>query len=84
MIKASFHDAGHILGSAGIFIDTGNEKLFYTEDVNLSHQSLIDKAKLPKTNVDILILETTYGSTDTGTLLAWNTEAKRFASEAKL
>ena len=82
IIKVSFNDAGHILGSAGILIDTGDDKLFYTGDIKLSSQSLIDKARLPKTNVDILLLETTYGSTDTGTLLSWNMEAKRFASEA--
>jgi len=28
IIKALFHDAGHILGSAGILIDSGDEKLF--------------------------------------------------------
>jgi cleavage and polyadenylation specificity factor subunit 3 len=82
VIKASFHDAGHILGSAGILIDTGDEKLFYTGDIKLSGQSLIDKARLPKTNVDILLLESTYGSTDTGSILSWELEAKRFASKA--
>ena len=82
IIKASFHDAGHILGSAGILIDTGDKKLFYTGDIKLSRQSLIDKAKLPKTNVDVLLLESTYGSTDTGSILSWDLEAKRFASEA--
>jgi predicted metal-dependent RNase len=50
--------------------------------LNLSSQSLIDKAKLPKTNVDILLLETTYGSTDTGLILSLEKEAKRFATEA--
>jgi cleavage and polyadenylation specificity factor subunit 3 len=82
IISASFHDAGHILGSAGILINTGQVKIFYTGDIKLSSQSLIDKANLPKTKVDILLLETTYGSTDTGTLLSWNMEAKRFAYEA--
>lgn len=82
VIKAMFHDAGHILGSAGILIDTEDEKLFYTGDIKLSSQSLIDKARLPKTNVDILLLETTYGATDTEKILSWETEAKRFATEA--
>ena len=82
IIKALFHDAGHILGSAGILIDSGDEKLFYSGDIKLSRQSLIDKAKLPKTNVDILLLETTYGSTDTRSILSWDMEAKRFATEA--
>ena len=82
VIKAMFHDAGHILGSTGILIDTGDEKLFYTGDIKLSSQSLINRAKLPKTNVDILLLETTYGATDTEKILSWETEAKRFATEA--
>jgi cleavage and polyadenylation specificity factor subunit 3 len=82
IIRASFHDAGHILGSAGILLDTGDEKIFYTGDINLSNQSLISKAILPKTNVEILILENTYGSTDTGSILTWDKESKRFASEA--
>ena len=82
VIKAMFHDAGHILGSTGILIDTGDEKLFYTGDIKLSSQSLINRAKLPKTNVDILLLETTYGATDTEKILSWEMEAKRFATEA--
>src|ERR1039457_4870018 len=82
IIRASFHDAGHILGSAGILINTGTIKIFYTGDIKLSNQTLLDKATLPETKVDILLLETTYGSTDSGTILPWNMEAQRFASEA--
>jgi Cft2 family RNA processing exonuclease len=82
IIKASFHDAGHILGSAGIMLEFGGKKLFYTGDINLSRQSLIDKAELPHTKVDILLLESTYGSTDTGTIPLWNKEGKRLATEA--
>jgi cleavage and polyadenylation specificity factor subunit 3 len=81
-IIASFYDAGHILGSAGILIKTGDENLFYTGDIKLSSQSMLDKAKLPEIHVDILILETTYGSTDTRTILPSNIEAKRLASDA--
>jgi cleavage and polyadenylation specificity factor subunit 3 len=82
IIKASFHDAGHTLGSAGILIDTGDVKLFYTGDIKLSNQSLIDKARLPKTKVDLLLMETTYGATDTVKILSWESEARRFAAEA--
>ena len=82
IIKASFHDAGHILGSAGILLEFNGKKLFYTGDINLSSQSLLDKAELPNTKVDILLLETTYGSTDTDYVPSWKKEAKRFAVEA--
>jgi Cft2 family RNA processing exonuclease len=82
IIKASFHDAGHILGSAGILLQFGEKKFFYTGDINLSRQSLLDKAELPHTKVDILLLESTYGSTDTCSIPLWNKEGKRFAAEA--
>jgi Cft2 family RNA processing exonuclease len=82
IIKVSFHDAGHILGSAGILLKFNERKLFYTGDINLSRQSLLDKAELPHTNIDILLLESTYGSTDTGSVPLWSKEAKRFAAEA--
>jgi len=82
IIKASFHDAGHILGSAGILLEFGDKKLFYTGDINLSRQSLQDKAELPETKIDILLLESTYGSTDTGSIPLWSKESKRFAAEA--
>jgi Cft2 family RNA processing exonuclease len=37
---------------------------------------------LPETKIDTLILETTYGATDSELLLDWNSESFRFASEA--
>jgi cleavage and polyadenylation specificity factor subunit 3 len=58
--------------------------LFYTGDIKLSSQSLIDKARLPKTKIDLLLLETTYGSTDSRALFSWDEEAKRFAMEANI
>ena len=36
IIKASFHDAGHILGSAGILIDSGDKNYFIQEISNLA------------------------------------------------
>jgi Cft2 family RNA processing exonuclease len=82
IIKGSFHDAGHILGSASILLEANGEKFFYTGDINISSQSLIEKASLPRKRADILLLETTYGSTETRSIVSWSNEAKRFASEA--
>jgi Cft2 family RNA processing exonuclease len=81
-IKIIFFDAGHILGSAGILIEHEEQKIFYTGDVNLSHQELLTGAELPKTSVNTLIIETTYGSTDSATLRSWKDEKERFANEA--
>ena len=81
-IKVIFLDAGHILGSAGILLEFNNHKLFYTGDINLEPQELLIGADLPKTKIDTLIIETTYGNTDSSQLKSWNDEAVLFATEA--
>lgn len=81
-VVANFYDAGHILGSAGILLDNNGYKIFYTGDINLSNQAIQTSAFLPKTKVDTLILETTYGATDSSKLFSWQKEAERFAKEA--
>ena len=79
-IKAKFYDAGHILGSAGILIEHAGEKLFYTGDINFKNQSFLTGAKLPKEKTTTLLLETTYGATDSNSILSWNKEAERLAA----
>ncbi len=81
-VLVTFFDAGHILGSAGILLENNGYKIFYTGDINLSNQSIQTSAILPDTKVDVLIIESTYGATDSSTLLSWQKEAERFAKEA--
>ncbi len=80
-IKATFYDAGHILGAAGIFLECSGKKIFYSGDINMDSQQLTPGAELPDTKVDTLILETTYGGTESSSILKWNDEAQRFARE---
>lgn len=77
-INARFLDAGHILGSASIFLEYKGEKIFYTGDINLKNQKLLKGAILPKEEIDVLILETTYGATDSSTISDWKEEELRF------
>jgi len=81
-VNCTFFDAGHILGSAAILLENNNHKIFYTGDINLTQQTLLSKAKLPEIKIDTLILETTYGATDSDLLLDWDAESMRFAGEA--
>jgi len=81
-VKISFHDAGHILGSAGILIEYKGERIFYTGDIKFSSQQIMKGAILPGYNIDTLITETTYGATDSEHLSTWDSEAKRFANSA--
>lgn len=80
-VKCTFYDAGHILGSASILLENQGKKIFYTGDINLTNQSLISGGNIPKTKVDSLILETTYGATDSNLLNSWEDESQRFAIE---
>jgi len=73
-----FLDAGHILGSASVLINTGNKKIFYTGDINLRNQALLPKAELPKHKVDILITESTNCATEN--YPDYKEEEKRLAS----
>ena len=60
-IRATFHDAGHILGSVGVTIEAEGKKIFYTGDVNFEHSTLHKGALFPEDPVDVLIVETTRG-----------------------
>jgi len=79
-IKAEFFDAGHVLGSSGILITNGDSKIFYTGDINLSSQSLMKGATLPSAKVNTIILECTYGVTDSSKLNSWGDEVDLFVS----
>jgi Cft2 family RNA processing exonuclease len=81
-VTAAFYDAGHILGSASILIKYQGKKIFYSGDINLESQSIIKGAEIPREDADILMLECTYGATESMKILSWNREAKRFANEA--
>ncbi len=76
-IQVTFLDAGHILGAAGILLQTNDIRIFYTGDTNVSKQSILAGADYPQHPVDVLILETTSASSDTNTNR--QDEAKRLA-----
>ena len=56
-----FFDAGHVLGSSGIFLRAEGQTVFYTGDVNFDDQTIMQAAPFPEENVDILIMESTRG-----------------------
>ena len=79
-ITVEFFDAGHILGSAAIKITYDDFSLFYTGDINLSSQSILNGASLPRNKTTVLLTECTYGATDSSKLNDWNTEINNFTS----
>lgn len=78
-IKITFLDAGHILGSASIKIEFDNEIIIYTGDINISNQTLMKGANITEFGkATTLILETTYGETDSNNIGTWESEKNRF------
>jgi len=64
-----FFDAGHVLGSAGIFLRARGLTIFYTGDVNFDDQTIMQSAVFPDEKIDILIMECTRG--DHATAADW-------------
>lgn len=80
-ILATLHDAGHILGSCGVKLETSSgETILYTGDVQFENQTLIAGADFPQSGIDILIMECTHGCTLRNPDYARKTELLRFAA----
>ena len=64
-VKATFYDAGHILGSASILLDWKGELIFYTGDINTFETPYHDINKYPTVeDISIVISEATNGLRD--------------------
>jgi len=63
-IYFEFWAAGHILGSASIFIKTRKGSLLYTGDISTYKRASIPDLNYPHRNVDLLIMESTYLSSN--------------------
>ncbi len=59
------HEAGHILGAAGVLLRHKDRSILYTGDVHFSDQTICRAARLPEKGIDTLIIETTRGDTQT-------------------
>jgi Cft2 family RNA processing exonuclease len=82
-INITFKDAGHILGSAGILLEHSDRKIFFTGDINFSNQSIMIGCDLKGIrNIDVLILESTYGAADSKLLGTWSSETERLIKTA--
>ncbi len=56
------YDAGHILGSASIYLDINGKKLLYTGDINEIETRTLKPADTNIDEIDTLIIEATYGA----------------------
>ena len=82
-VSMCFFDAGHILGSAGVLIESEGRTFFYTGDVNFDDQSILRGADFPEEGIDILMMETTRGDSPTGKNFTRASEELRLAKAIK-
>lgn len=59
-ITATFHDAGHILGSAMVWLDRDGKRVVFTGDVGNVPQPLMGAPEIPK-DYDYMVMESVYG-----------------------
>ncbi len=79
-VLATLHDAGHILGSCGVELESaGGTTILYTGDVQFDNQTLIPGADFPESGIDILIMESTHGCTERDAAYTREKEMRRFA-----
>lgn len=58
---ATFRDAGHILGSAWIDLQTPNKRIVFSGDLGRTNAPIIKDPVPPSGTCDVLLLESTYG-----------------------
>ncbi|KAK9446670.1 beta-lactamase-like protein [Limtongia smithiae] len=61
-IKFTAYHAGHVLGAAMYFIEIGGVKLLFTGDYSREEDRHLNVAEVPTERPDILITESTYGT----------------------
>ena len=59
-VSCVFRDAGHILGSASIELQTSNGNLLFSGDLGNRHQPIV-RDPSPPPHADVLLVESTYG-----------------------
>ena len=60
-IKFVAYNAGHVIGAAMFLIEVNNTRVLYTGDYSREKDIHIIPAELPNFQIDVLIVESTYG-----------------------
>ncbi len=63
-IEVKFILAGHLLGAAQIILYFDDMTVCYTGDISTNEMITVPKAEIPDVDIDVLIIESTYGKAD--------------------
>lgn len=79
-IKFTSYNAGHVLGAAMFLIEIEGVWILYTGDYSWEHDRHLKPAEIPYIDVDVLIVESTYG---TNLHETWDMREKNFREWVK-
>ena len=84
-VRVTFFPAGHVLGAACTLIEGTTHTVLYTSDVSTVDQELLPGMNLSPeaTDVDTLIIESTYGANGEADEIEFEAEVGRFAEGIK-
>ena len=60
-VKFTAYNAGHVLGAAMFLVEIDGVRILYTGDYSREEDRHLKAAEIPKWEIDILIVESTYG-----------------------
>jgi Cft2 family RNA processing exonuclease len=82
-VDVTYYEAGHVQGAAGIWIQSGDESLFYTGDVKFSDMKITRGARFPDKTPDTIVFECTRGATPSQPNFSWDREIERLAASIR-
>jgi Cft2 family RNA processing exonuclease len=77
--EVTLHEAGHVQGAVGAWVEAGGASLFYTGDAKFSGMKITRGAQFPELAPDAMVIECTRGNTPSQPDFSWEGEAERFA-----
>lgn len=84
-VRATFTDAGHILGSASVVLDctegTTRKRIVFSGDVGRNGLPIIRDPHPPSGGADVVLLESTYGNRDHGSIASAREQLARVITE---
>lgn len=79
-VRATFHDAGHVLGSASVLIEAEEKRILFSGDIGRVHLPILRDPEIPA-QVDFLIMESTYGDREHSAIEETHDDLARIINE---
>lgn len=79
----TLYSSGHIPGAVGILLEHRHRRIFLTGDVLFTDTLMLDGARFPNGNLDVVIIETTRGMTERPPLACRESEIQRLLNRSQ-